>query len=61
MLSNTVLLSTATDTYLFETIRRGRRGTAMEGFATPSPTRPALSDAEIEAIVTYLRGKQGGS
>jgi len=61
MLVNSVLLGSATDTYLVETIRRGRQGTAMEGFATPSPTRPALSDPEIEAIVAYLRVKQGES
>ena len=61
MLANPVLLGSATDTYLFETIRRGRTGTAMEGFAVPSPTRPALSDSEIEAIVAYLRTRQGES
>ncbi len=61
MLANPVLLATATDTYLFETIRRGRSGTSMEGFAAPSPARPALSDSEIESIVTYLRTRQGGS
>jgi mono/diheme cytochrome c family protein len=61
MLANPVLLGAATDTYLVETIRRGRRGTTMEGFATPSPTRPALADSEIEAIVAYLRTLQGGS
>lgn len=61
MLNNTVLMSSATDTYLFETIRRGRRGTTMEGFETPSATRPALSDSEIEAVVAYLRSNTGGS
>ncbi|HUF47843.1 MAG TPA: c-type cytochrome [Vicinamibacterales bacterium] len=60
-LANPVLLETATDTYLVETIGRGRRGTSMEGFRTPSPTRPTLVDAEIEAIVAYLRRAQGGS
>jgi mono/diheme cytochrome c family protein len=60
-LVNAVLLGAATDTYLVETIRTGRRGTAMEGFATPSPTRPALSDAEIESIVAFLRSKLEGS
>lgn len=60
-LGNRVLLSTATDTYLFETVKRGRRGTTMEGFSRPSPTRPALSDEEIEAVITYLRGLQGES
>jgi cbb3-type cytochrome c oxidase subunit III len=60
-LVNAVLLGAATDTYLVETIRTGRRGTAMEGFATPSPTRPALSDPEIESIVAFLRSKLEGS
>ena len=57
----TGMLGAATDTYLVETIRRGRRGTTMEGFAMPSPTRPALADSEIQAIVAYLRTLQGGS
>lgn len=60
-LANPVLQSTATDTYLFETIRQGRRGTAMEGFAAGSPTRPTLSPAEIEAIVAFLRTLEGSS
>ena len=54
-LNNAVLLSSATDRYLVETIRRGRRGTSMEGFATPSSTRANYTDAEIESIVAYLR------
>jgi cbb3-type cytochrome c oxidase subunit III len=54
-LANAAFLSVATDTYLFETVRRGRRGTTMQGFAQPSTVRPALSDAEIEALVTFLR------
>jgi cbb3-type cytochrome c oxidase subunit III len=54
-LANPVLLGSATDSFLFETIRRGRRGTAMLGFAQPTPVRAALADAEIESIVTYLR------
>jgi mono/diheme cytochrome c family protein len=59
-LNNKVLLANATDTYLTETIRRGRRGTAMEGFANPSTVRPALSGPEIESIVAYLRTWEGG-
>jgi mono/diheme cytochrome c family protein len=59
-LNNKVLLGSATDTYLTETIRRGRRGTAMEGFANPSIVRPALSGREIESIVTYLRTWEAG-
>jgi hypothetical protein len=50
-----VLLRAASDSFLVETIRRGRRGTAMVGFARPTPTRPALADAEIESIVVHLR------
>ncbi|HEY7677278.1 MAG TPA: c-type cytochrome, partial [Candidatus Methylomirabilis sp.] len=54
-LNNKVLLSSASDTYLTETIRRGRRGTSMEGFANPSTVRPALAGAEIESIVAFIR------
>ena len=54
-LANPGLLAAATDTYLFETIRRGRRGTTMLGFAEPSSVRPALAPSEIESLVTYLR------
>jgi mono/diheme cytochrome c family protein len=59
-LNNKVLLAYATDTFLVETIRRGRRGTAMAGFAEPAPIRPALAQADIEAIVTFLRSLEGG-
>lgn len=59
-LNNKVLLAAATDTYLVETIRRGRRGTAMAGFAEATPVRPALAQADIEAIVSFLRSLQGG-
>jgi mono/diheme cytochrome c family protein len=60
-LRNKVLLEAASDTYLYETIRRGRRGTSMLGFATATPVRPALADAEVESIVSYLRTTQEGS
>lgn len=59
-LNNKVLLGAATDTYLVETISRGRRGTAMAGFLEPSPVRPALARADIEAAVAYLRTFEGG-
>jgi mono/diheme cytochrome c family protein len=59
-LNNQVLLAAATDTYLVETIARGRRGTAMEGFLTPSVVRPALTRAEIEAIVSFIRSWERG-
>jgi mono/diheme cytochrome c family protein len=54
-LNNKVLLTTAGDTYLTETIRRGRRGTSMEGYATPSTVRLALAGPEIESIVAFIR------
>jgi cbb3-type cytochrome c oxidase subunit III len=50
-----VFLRTATDTYLVETIRRGRRGTSMPGFSHPSPAWPVLSDGDIEDVVAFLR------
>jgi len=54
-LANPVLLRAATDSFLVETIRRGRRGTAMLGFARPTPVRPALGDGEMQSIVVHLR------
>lgn len=54
-LGNKVFLETATDTFLVETISRGRRGTTMLGFSTPSTVRRVLTRAEIEAIVAYIR------
>ncbi len=51
----------ASDTYLFETISRGRMRTVMEGFARPKATHPALSSAEIEAIVSYIRTWEASS
>lgn len=58
-LNNPGLLA-ASDTYLFETIGRGRSNTVMEGFAKPKTTHPALSSAEIEAIVSYIRTWEAG-
>ena len=60
-LANPVLLATATDTYLTETIRRGRPGTAMPSFTTPSPVRPVLTPDEIEDIVAFLRAREEAS
>jgi mono/diheme cytochrome c family protein len=60
-LNNQVLLSTASDTYLVETIRRGRRGTAMAAFASASVVQPTLSGAEIESIVAFVRKWEKGS
>ncbi len=59
-LNNKAFLESASDAYLTETIRRGRRGTAMASFVEPSPVRPALTQNDIEAIVAYLRSFQGG-
>jgi mono/diheme cytochrome c family protein len=59
-LNNKVLLESTTDTFLFETIARGRRGTVMSGFSEPSPVRPALTRGDIEAVIAYLRFLQGG-
>jgi mono/diheme cytochrome c family protein len=58
-LASAVLRDAATDTFLFETVKRGRRGTVMEGFLTATPTRPALGASDIEDVVTYLRALQG--
>ena len=54
-LRDPILLAHASDTYFFETIRRGRRGTSMDGFGTGTTTRRDLSTLEIEAIVTFIR------
>lgn len=60
-LNNPVLLEHATDTFLVETIKRGRPGTAMHGFAQPSTVHRTLSDAEVEAIVSFIRTLGGRS
>jgi cytochrome c oxidase cbb3-type subunit 3 len=54
-LNNPVLLHNATDTYLAETIRRGRTGTAMQGFTRSTTVSRALSDKEIEDLVVHIR------
>lgn len=54
-LNNAVFLETASDTYLVETIGRGRRGTLMIGFGSASPLNPALTAEEIESIVAFIR------
>lgn len=54
-LNNKVLLASASDTYLVETVKRGRSGTTMQGFATASAVRPAFSDGEIQSIVAFVR------
>jgi mono/diheme cytochrome c family protein len=54
-LANSAFLETATDTYLIETIRNGRRGTSMPAYGEPSPVRQLLSQGEIESIVAHIR------
>jgi len=54
-LHNQGLLTNATDRYLVETIRRGRRGTSMPTFGASSTAHRLLSDPEIESIVTFIR------
>jgi mono/diheme cytochrome c family protein len=58
-LRNPVLLEHATDTYFAETVRRGRRGTAMPAFAESSAIHRALSEGETEAIVSFIRSWGG--
>lgn len=54
-LNNRVLLKNATDTYLVETIRNGRRNTTMGGFGEGSTVRQSLTDQDIQSVVAYLR------
>jgi cbb3-type cytochrome c oxidase subunit III len=54
-LANPVLQRVATDTFLLETIRDGRRGTPMVGFGRPTPVRRALEERELEAVVAFIR------
>jgi mono/diheme cytochrome c family protein len=54
-LSNKALQASGTDTYLVQTITRGRRNTVMRAFGQSSSVNPALSESDIESIVTYIR------
>jgi cytochrome c oxidase cbb3-type subunit 3 len=54
-LNNKAFLASADDTYLVETIGRGRRGTGMQSFQQASTVHPALAPADIEALVAFLR------
>ncbi len=54
-LNNPVLLAGAGDTYLFRTIADGRRGTEMKAFADASTATAAMSPAEIESIISFIR------
>ena len=55
-LNNPDFLAAASDEYLFENIARGRPGTRMSAWseAYDGP----LSDAEVRALVTFIRGWQ---
>lgn len=53
-LANPVLLATASDVFLRDTIRRGRTGTPMPAF------RGVLEEAEIDAVTVFLRSRAGG-
>jgi mono/diheme cytochrome c family protein len=59
-LANPRLLAAASDAYLVESIRRGRRGTSMPAFASASPTHRVLDDGEIASIVTFMRTWEDG-
>ncbi|MFA6956873.1 MAG: c-type cytochrome [Thermoanaerobaculia bacterium] len=54
-LGNKVLLASATDRYMAETIRLGRPGTSMPTFGMASTVRPALAPDEIASIVAHIR------
>jgi mono/diheme cytochrome c family protein len=54
-LANPRFLAAATDRYLIETVRRGRRGTSMPAFAAASPQHRTLGDDEILAVVAHIR------
>ena len=58
-LNNKMLLANATDSFLVETIARGRRGTPMPAFAEPSAAYPNYSRGELEAIAMYIRSWAG--
>jgi len=47
-------LRVASDGFIREVVRHGRRGTAMRGFVGPT-AMAALSDQEIEDIIVFLR------
>lgn len=53
-LANPVLLATASDAFLRDTIARGRTGTPM------LPFQGALSDADLDAVTAFLRSRAAG-
>ena len=58
-LGNRAFLTAATDNYLIETVKRGRRGTSMPAFGSASPAHRVLSDDEIQSIVAFVRTWEG--
>ena len=58
-LANRAFLELATDGYLRDTITKGRPGTAMPAFDTPSPVHRTLAPSDVESIVAYIRSWQG--
>jgi mono/diheme cytochrome c family protein len=54
-LANPRFLAAASDRYLVESVRRGRRGTSMPAFGSPSPQHRVLDDGEIAAVVAFIR------
>jgi mono/diheme cytochrome c family protein len=58
-LANPRFLAAASDRYLIETVRRGRRGTSMPGFGGASPQHRTLGDDEITSVVAYIRTWEG--
>jgi mono/diheme cytochrome c family protein/rhodanese-related sulfurtransferase len=53
-LANPVFLATASDTFMRDTVRRGRTGTPMPAFAERLPA------ADIDAVVSFLRSRSTG-
>ncbi|MBM4391152.1 MAG: c-type cytochrome [Deltaproteobacteria bacterium] len=53
-LANPVLLATASDAFLRDTIARGRTGTPMPAF------RGVLDESELDAVTAFLRSRAGG-
>jgi len=58
-LANPVLQRAATDTYLVETIGRGRARTSMPPFRAGSTTHRQLSEDEIHDVVAFVRQWEG--
>ena len=58
-LNNRVFLESASDSFLIESIRRGRGNTSMPSFRIGSTVRRVLADDEVEEIVNFLRSWEG--